>query len=185
MHCNLMNSRSAAVQQHTMLLYCCCAPYCAAGVVHRCSRGCAPVHQVAEVVHTRLCAHNLCAHTTSVLTTPEHPSCCPPVTLLLPSCYPPVTLLLCSGLCTTTHSDISVHTSCSHNVAPRCTLCAHTSDHWLSQYWQYMHSYMGVSSVFWPVHSQDCSQPFTLTSRCTHHVHTICITLHHFVHRSG
>ena len=47
-------------------------------------------------------------------------------------CLPPVLVLF--GPCTQPGplTAISVHTSCSHNVAPRCTLCAHTSDHWLS-----------------------------------------------------
>ena len=121
-------------------------------VVHRCSRGCAPVHQVAEVVHTRLCAHNLCAHTTSVLTTPEHPSCYPPVTLLLPSCYPPAVLRVVLRGCAPVHQVAEVvHTRlCASCTQPLCShnLCAHNPGPLCTLYWQYMHCLVLLLWVF-------------------------------------
>ena len=119
----------AAQQQQCIMHCCCCAVYTvlcsccvaglctgAAGVVHRCTR--------LQRLCTRGCVHTTSVHTTSVHTTLDHCAHCIGSTCSVICCCCGYLDCAQPGLLTVTHSDISVHTSCSHNVAPRCTLCA-------------------------------------------------------------
>ena len=82
------------------------------------------------------------------------------------------------------HSDISVHTSLRTML--------HRGAHFVLTHLitgcVTVHTVLAVHALFsaaavgiWTVHSQDCSQPLTLTSRCTHHVHTMLHRGAHFV----
>ena len=103
-------------------------------------------------------------------------------------------IILCSrgcapvqqGLCT----DAPGCRGCAHEVV--CTQPRVLTQPLCSQPWTTVHTVLSVHALFsaaavgiWTVHSQDCSQPFTLTSRCTHHVHTMLHRGAYFVHRSG
>ena len=114
-----------------------------------------------------------------------------------PCTTPAVYTILCSccaaGLCTgaagVVHRCIRLRRLCTRGCVHHAhNLCAHTtSAH--TQPWITVHTVLPVHAVLyaaavgiWTVHSQDCSQPLTLTSRCTHlsaqcctAVHTLCI----------